>query len=447
MNKKPLSLFQMINLNFGFMGIQFGWGLQNANMSGIYKFLGVNTSNLGYLWLAAPIIGMLIQPILGSMSDETWTCLGRRRPYIFVGALTASLALILMPNCTAWWMAASLLFLLDGSINMAMQPYRALVADVAPEKQHTKVYAVQTCLVGIGATIASSMPWILLHIFKIQEAEVAGQIPATIRISFYLGAAVFLLANLWTILSSHEYPPENLETFRQKKKDRAEIDFMIFLKSIITDFVKMPTIMREIAWVQLFSWIGFFAIWAFFSVGVTQNIFGMPINANAANDVQFSTLMEKGVALTGLCFSTYMLVSFVYAYFIPRISKLISRKGAHIFSLLAGALGLIISSTAHSHTILFLGMIGVGMAWASVATVPYAMLAGSLPKEKMGVYMGLFNITICVPQIIAGVTLGAICNHVFHDRAMSVIALAGTFYVIAAIMTLFVHDKKIEEII
>ena len=352
-----------------------------------------------------------------------------------------------MPNCTAWWMAASLLFVLDGSINLAMQPYRALVADVAPESQHTKVYAIQTCLVGIGATIASSMPWLLLHVFKMHEVDVAGQIPNTIRISFYLGAAVFLLSNIWTIFFSKEYPPENMEAWRAEIKNRPAFDFLTFIKHILVDFVKMPTIMREIAWVQLFSWVGFFALWAFFSVGVTQNVFHIPFDANAANDVRYSALTEKGVALTGLCFSVYMLVSCVYALLLPRVARLITRKGTHVLSLLLGGGGLILSSASHSPLYLFIGMIGVGMAWASVVTIPYAMLAGSLPKEKMGVYMGLFNITICVPQILAGIFLGAICSHFFHNRAMSAIALAGVLCLIGAFMTLFIHDKKIEEMV
>lgn len=443
MNKKPLSFWQMINLNFGFLGIQFGWSLQMANMSGIYKFLGADISNMGYLWMAAPLTGMIIQPILGQLSDHTWNKIGRRRPYILIGALFSTLALILMPNSISVFMAASLLLVLDGSLNIAMQPYRALVADVAPAYQHTKCFAIQTCLVGIGSTLASSLPWLFLHLFHLQETTNYG-IPLTLRLSFYIGAAVFLVANIWTVFFSKEYPPENMEKWLKAKQKRGCFLKMIFIdgKDIFTDFLKMPKIMREMSFVQFFSWIGMFCVFLYFGLGVAQNIFGLPLGAQIENNTEYRQMLEQGVALGGLCFSIYTFISIIYAFSIPYIAKKITRKGTHILSLTLGAIGLIAANYIHNALALFTCMIGLGSAWASIVTVPYAILGGSLPQEKMGLYMGLINIMICVPQIIAALTLGTIVSIFFHNHAMSIIELGGISFLVAAIFTFFVHDKE-----
>lgn len=448
MKKQLLSFWQMVNLNFGFAGIQFGWGLQMANMSGIYKFLGADTSNLAILWLAAPVTGILVQPILGQLSDQTWIkWLGRRRPYILVGAIIATVALIVMPNANSIWLAAMMLWLLDGSVNTAMQPYRALVADVAPTEQHTKVYAIQSCLVGIGATFATALPWIFIHVFNLPFDAQPGTIPLAIKLSFYIGAVVFLGANLWTTLKSKEYPPEDLAAWREEKKNTATANPAAFIKHIIVSFIKMPIIMRQISFVQFFTWAGWFCLNTYFALGVAQNLFGLPVDANVSSSSQYGALLENGVVFAGLLFSTYTLVSFVYAYFIPHVSRLMTRKVAHVVALTLGGLGLIAASFMHSKLGFFFCMIGIGIAWASIITIPYAMLAGSLPENKMGLYMGLFNITVTLPQIIASSLLGFVVAYVFQNHAMGAVAFGGALYIIGAIFTFFVQDKKIEEII
>lgn len=446
MNKKALSFWQMFNLNFGFLGIQFGWGLQMANMSGIYKFLGADIGNMGYLWIAAPLSGMILQPILGQLSDRTWTKIGRRRPYILIGALLSTLALILMPNSVSVFMAASLLLVLDGSLNIAMQPYRALVADVAPSYQHTKCFAIQTCLVGVGSTLASSLPWLFLHVFHLQETATSG-IPLTLKLSFYIGAAIFLATNIWTVFFSKEYPPENMEEWQKTKQKKDYLLKTMFVngKNIVIDFIKMPKTMREISFVQFFSWIGMFCVFLYFSLGVAQNIFGLPSGTGAEANPEYRKMLEQGVALGGLCFGIYTFVSIIYALLIPYISHKISRKGTHILSLTLGAIGLIAANYTHSSWALFVCMIGLGAAWASIVTVPYAILGGSLPKEKMGLYMGLINVMICVPEIIAALTLGIIVSVFFHNHAMSIIELGGISFIIAAMFTFFVHDKETNE--
>lgn len=440
LKKKRMSFWQMFNLNFGFLGIQFGWALQMANMSGIYKFLGADISNMGYLWLAAPLSGMIIQPILGHFSDKTWTRIGRRKPYILGGAIVSTIALVLMPNCPSVWFAAALLWLLDGSINVAMQPYRALVADVAPSNQHTKCYAVQTGLVGIGACLASSLPWMFIHIFGLQSNIAdSNVIPITLRLSFYIGAGVFLFANLWTIYSSKEYPPEKITKLKSKA---AAFSFSKGYLADLKNFIQIPKVMRQVSYVQFFSWLGMFCVFLYFGIGVAQNIFGLPTGAQVEGHPEFHKMLEDGIALGGLCSGVYTFVSVLYAMFLPKLTKLFKKKGAHIVSLFLGAIGLIVANHVHTQAGVLLCMIGLGAAWASIVTIPYSILAGSMPKDKMGLYMGLLNITICVPQIIAALTLGTIVKIFFADHAMQVIQLGGIFFVIAALLTFLVQDES-----
>jgi maltose/moltooligosaccharide transporter len=372
--------------------------------------------------------------------------LGRRRPYILFGALISAVAILLMPNSISIFMAAALLLVLDGSLNISMQPYRALVADVAPESQHTKCYSVQTALVGIGATLAYILPWALLHVFNLQEVSTPGTIPLSLKISFYIGAGVFLLANLWTVLFSKEYPPEQ-PVLKKIKQGNFLHRVWKGLENIVVSFIKMPKIMREVSVVQFFTWMGLFCIFLYFGIGVAQNIFGLPAGAPVDANPDYAKMLEQGIALGGVCFAIYNLVSIFYAMFLPRISKVITRKGAHFLSLVLGAVGLLACYFIHTTIPLFIAMIGLGAAWASIATIPYAMLASSLPENKMGLYMGLFNIMICVPEIIAALVLGAVVSKLFHNHAMSAILLAGIFLVIAAVCTLFIHDKKVEEIV
>ncbi|MCK4607900.1 MAG: MFS transporter, partial [Gammaproteobacteria bacterium] len=353
-------------------------------------------------------------------------------------------ALIFLPNSTSLFMAAVLLWVLDGSVNIAMQPYRALIADVAPANQQTKGFAIQTCMIGIGGTLASALPWLMLHFFHVHDIPTE-HIPLTLRLSFYIGAAFFILANLWTIFNSKEYPPEDMQLW-QKKHQKPLIQKIIDLRLIFIDLLHMPKIMREISYVQFFTWLGLFCMFLYYGLAVAQNIFGLPPGATVIHNFRYQEMLEHGIAVGGLCFALYTLFSFVYAYLIPFLSRLMSRKYVHIFSLLLGAIGLMSSSYMHTPAHLYIAMIGIGAAWASVSTIPYAMLGNSLPKDKMGVYMGLFNMTICLPEIIAALSLGFIVHHFFHNHAMSIIFLAGVCFIIAAFLTLFINDKENQEI-
>jgi len=370
--------------------------------------------------------------------------LGRRRIYILIGAIVSSAALFLMPNSSSLFMAATLLWILDASINISMQPYRSLVADVAPETQHTKCYAIQTVLVGIGATLASALPWIFKHVFAVSAVTLPNEIPLTIRLSFYIGATMFLLANLWTVFASREYPPTNLERiFSFKKKEHS---FAADFKTIFEECFKMPRVMRRVSAVQFFTWMGLFCFFLFSALGIAQNVFGLPIDADTANPT-YQSMLENGAILGGLGCAIYNFVSFIYAYFLPKFAKLVTRKVAHIIALALGGLSLLGLNFAHSQYHVFISMLGLGIAWASIVTIPYAILAGHMDQEKMGLYMGLFNLMICIPEIIAALTLGFIVKHIFHNYDMGVVALGGGFMLIAAVLTLLVHDKKIEEVV
>jgi maltose/moltooligosaccharide transporter len=432
MKKSPLSFTEMIFYNFGFLGIQFGWALQMANMSGIYKFLGASASDMPLLWVAAPLTGMIIQPILGRCSDSTWTKLGRRRPYILFGAIVTSIILLLMPNSPSLWFAASLLWLLDASINATMQPFRALVADVAPEFQHTRCYAIQACLVGVGASLAYSLPWCLLHL-GIEQTTIPGTIPLSLKLSFYIGAVVLLVTNLFTVMKTKEYPPETTLTSRSAFSWHA----------LWQEVTHLPTAMQQLSLVQFFTWCPLFCFFLYFGVGTAEVVYHLPFNADLQHNLDHISKLEQGLALGGICSALYTFVSLIYAYILPYICTLITRKKAHALSLCIGGIGFLSLHQAHSAAALYAAMVAMGILWASIITLPYAMLASSLPAERRGLYMGLFNITICLPQVIAAFTLGHIVKSIFHNNAMDVIAYSGIFLLIAAAATLRVEDKEV----
>ena len=302
MNKPRLKFWQIWNMSFGFLGIQFGWGLQMANMSAIYEYLGAKPEEIPILWLAAPLTGLVVQPIIGSMSDRTWGPLGRRRPYFLVGAILSSLALILMPNSSALWMAAGLLWILDASINISMEPFRAFVADLLPEEQRTSGFAMQSLFIGLGAVVASALPWMMTNLFGIASGGEGGQaIPLAVKLSFYVGAGAFFLAVMWTIFTTREYPPEDMEAFRAKKKEGA--GFVGGAKEILSAIGQMPTTMKQLAPVQMFTWLGLFCMWLYFPVAVARSVFGAPD--------QTSPLYQQGVEWAGICFAVYSAVTFV----------------------------------------------------------------------------------------------------------------------------------------
>jgi maltose/moltooligosaccharide transporter len=423
MEKPRLRFSQIRNMNFGFFGIQFGWGLQMANMSAIYEYLGARPDQIPLLWLAAPLTGMIVQPIIGHMSDHTWCRLGRRRPYFLAGAILSSLALLAMPNSSSLWMAAGLLWMLDASINISMEPFRAFVSDLLPESQRTQGFAMQSLFIGLGAVIASSLPWILSHLLSL--APGAG-IPSTVRLSFHLGSVVFLSAVLWTIFTTSEYPPARVGSPAGGPSQAA--------RNIIESIAAMPHTMRQLAWVQIFTWLGLFCMWLYFPVAVAHHVFG-------AADPR-SLRYTDGIAWSGVCFAFYSAVCFVFSFALRPLAQAQGPRRTHTICLLAGAAGLFSVLVISNPYLLLLSMTGVGIAWASILSMPYALLAGSLPPEKTGVYMGIFNFFIVAPEIIASLGFGWAMNHLLGNNRLAAVVCGGAFLTLAAVLAQRVKEPQ-----
>jgi maltose/moltooligosaccharide transporter len=419
------------NMSFGFLGIQFGWGLQMANMSAIYEYLGAKPDQIPMLWLAAPLTGLLIQPIIGHLSDHTWSPrLGRRRPYFLVGAILSSSALILMPNSSSLWMAAGLLWILDASINVSMEPFRAFVADLLPPSERTRGFAMQSFFIGFGAVIASALPWMMSNWFGVGPST-PGTIPTTVRLSFYIGAAAFLGTVLYTILTTGEKPPADLAEFQRQKTATAGI--AAGAREIIAAVKAMPDTMRKLAWVQISTWLGLFCMWLYFPVAVATNVFGAPDPS--------SPLYQRGVEWAGLCFAAYSAVCFGFAFFLPPLARRRGLKRTHAICLLAGAAGLLSVAVVRNPTLLLLSMVGVGIAWASTLSMPYSMLAGAIPAGKTGIYMGIFNFFIVIPEIIASLGFGWVMSHLLHNNRMAAVVAGGVFLALAALLVFRVNDR------
>jgi maltose/moltooligosaccharide transporter len=428
MSKPRLSFWQIWNMSFGFLGIQFGWGLQLANMSPIYKYLHAEESSLPYLWLAGPITGLLIQPIIGSMSDRTWNRLGRRRPYFLTGAILASSALFFMPNSSAVWIAAGMLWILDASINITMEPFRAFVADKLPEEQRTLGFVMQSFFIGIGQTLANALPY-LFTAFGVVGVMASG-IPLSVEYSFKIGAVVFLLAVIWTVTTSKEYPPEDLEAFERMKRERKGV--VAGFTEIFSSVAEMPTTMKQLAIVQFFTWFALPCMWQFFGIAVARHVFLAPNEGSA--------LFAQGTEWGGLCFAAYNVVCFGVAFLLPSIAKATSRKGVHIISLICGGLGLISVLFITNKWMLFASMAGVGIAWASILSMPYVMLSTAVPPARMGVYMGVFNLFIVIPQIVMSLIVPNIFNSVLGADPRNAVVLGGISLLVAAASVVIVSD-------
>ena len=413
-------------MSFGFFGIQFGWGLQMGNMSAIYERLGANESQLPLLWLAAPITGLIVQPIIGYMSDRTWNKLGRRRPYFLVGAVLASLALLAMPHSGVLWMAAGLLWILDASVNVSMEPFRAFVADLLPEEQRTVGFAMQSVFIGAGAVIASLLPgW--LGKWGVSTAPTAEHaIPQVVVWAFTIGAVVFLLSVLWTIVTTKEYPPEDMEELRRKKQEG--------WSEIWVAFKEMPVRMKQLAAVQFFTWMALFAMWIFFSVAVARNILG-------ATDTT-SALYQQGIDLANECFAIYNFTAFIAAMAFLWLGRKMSAKSIHVISLILGGLGLASVGVIKDPLLLKVAFIGVGVAWASILSMPYAMLSSSLPADRMGVYMGIFNFFIVIPQILVAILLSRAMEYFPQVNRLSAVVFGGFAMLLAALLTLRVSSAE-----
>ena len=429
--KPRLSFWQIWNMSFGFLGIQFGFALQNANVSRIFETMGAKTDEIAYLWLAAPATGLLVQPIIGYLSDRTWSPRwGRRRPYFLIGAILASISLLIMPNVTALWMAAGMLWIMDSSINISMEPFRALVGDLLPSSQRTTGFAAQTFFIGVGAVVASSLPWMLTNWFHVANTAAAGHIPAAVRYSFTAGGVVFFLAVLWTVLRTREYPPENLAEFEAEKARTA--GWAHGFQESFSGIFEMPRTMRQLAVVQFFSWFALFAMWIYTTQAVTSHIFHTTVTT--------SPEYNKGGDWVGVCFSVYNGLSAVMALLLPVVARATSRRFTHMLALVLGGIGLISIYFIQDYHYILLSMVGVGIAWASILSVPYAMLAGALPSNKMGYYMGVFNFFVVLPQGAAGLVLGPLTKYVFHDQPIYTLIIGGCSMILAGLLTLRVHD-------
>ncbi|MGV7211480.1 MFS transporter [Oxalobacteraceae bacterium A2-2] len=433
-SKPILSFWQLWNMSFGFFGIQFGFALQNANTSRIFSTLGANPDDLALFWLAAPVTGLLVQPIIGYLSDNTWHPFwGRRRPFFFIGAILASLALFLMPNSTALWMAVAVLWLMDGAINVSMEPFRAFVGDKLGPSQQTAGFAMQTFFIGWGAVIASLLPTIFSDFLGVSNVPVNGAIPDTVRYSFYSGGAIYVLAVMWTVFTAKEEPPEDMALFRAEQKQ----GMAHALRDILGGFTRMPKTMAQLAVVQFFTWIGLFAMWIYTTSAIADNVFG-------TTDAQSAAFQEAGNRV-GVMFAVYSGVSALAAFLLPVLARHTSRRFTHMLCLIIGGISLMSIYAIHDLNGLFLPMVGVGIAWASILTMPYAILAGALPAKRMGYYMGVFNFFIVIPQIVSGLLLGFVTKHLFGGHTVKTLMLGGLCMLVAGVLTMIVKDNAAVE--
>lgn len=497
MREKPrLGFWQVWNMCFGFLGIQFGFALQNANVSRIFQSLGASVDELPILWLAAPVTGLIVQPIIGYLSDRTWGRLGRRRPYFLYGAILSTLALVLMPNSPWLWVAAGALWILDASINVSMEPFRALVGDMLPDRQRAFGFAMQSLFIGVGAVIASALPWILANWAGVANVAAEGEIPDSVKWAFYLGAAAFIGAVSWTVVSTREYPPAELAAFSGSpvtqgpaglSAARATRQYLsagvvlvlaggIFsaavaalswdwqlhvlgigsaafgvlqlaaatlqslgrtrglVYGIVNDLFQMPRAMRQLAVVQFLSWFGLFAMWIYTTSAVTSRHYGTTDTASAA--------FNEGANWVGVLFAAYNGFAALAAIMLPFVAGRIGRRRTHLASLCLGGAGLIAFLVIDDPQVLMVAMVGVGIAWASILSLPYAMLAGAVPAAKMGVYMGIFNFFIVIPQIMAASVLGVLVRVLFDGQSVYALATGGVLMVLAGLATLRVHDRE-----
>jgi len=498
-SSKPNRTFlQIINMSIGFLGIQFAFGLQNANVSRIFQSLGAKIDEIPILWIAAPLTGLLIQPIIGHMSDKTWLGkLGRRRPYFMVGAILASLALFVFPNVWALWMAALLLWILDASINVSMEPFRAFVGDMLPDKQLTTGFAAQSFFIGIGAVISSILPYVLEK-FGVSNEAVSG-IPDTVKISFYAGAVVFILAITYTVLTTKEYSPEQMKEFGEFSEadvhsKNIKTPASVFIKrgltwfsigavlsallylynmnavnklekelyvltggiaayglfqlfagvfhkkgndngfvEVLDDLGHLPDTMKKLAIVQFFSWFALFSMWIYSTPALAQHLY----NTTDTSSIEYNKIGNW----VGVLFACYNGFAALFAFLLPVLAMKFSRPVTHLIALICGGLGLISFYLFKNENLLIISMAGIGFAWSSILAMPYSMLTKSLPAHKMGVYMGIFNFFIVIPQILAATLLGIFTKHLFDNNAIYSIVLGGCSMIVAAFLTLRIKDK------
>jgi maltose/moltooligosaccharide transporter len=442
LQKPKMSFWQIWNMSFGFLGIQFGFALQTGFASRILQTFGADTGNLSWFWLAAPLTGMIIQPIIGHYSDGTWNRFGRRKPYFLTGAILSGFALLILPNSSLLVaiippivVGAGIFMMMDASFNVAMEPFRALVADNLPESQYSTGFSMQTFLIGIGAVAGSLLPYIFAEYFHISKTAEAGHVPANLLYSFYIGAAVLIGSIVWTVIRTKEYSPEEHARFHEEEPVAASPKKTGF-GQIFTDMANMPKTMKQLGLVQFFSWFALFTMWVFTTPALAEHIYHVK-----AGDTSSVAYNDAG-NWVGVLFGIYNGISAIYALLLPKIAKATSRKIAHAFSLTMGGLGLISIWFITDPNWLILSMVGIGLAWGSILSMPYAILSSSIPAKKMGVYMGIFNFFITFPQIVSSLTGSVIVKHLFNEHSVYAIIMAGVFMLLAAISVLYVEDGK-----
>lgn len=441
--KKPsMSFWQIFNMSFGFLGIQFGYALQTGNASRILQTFGASIEHLTWFWLAAPLTGMIIQPIIGHYSDNTWTSMGRRKPYFLTGAIFSALALVFMPNASLLMailptvmVAAGTLMMMDASFNVAMEPFRALVADNLPEEQHNHGFSIQTALIGVGAIVGSLLPYALANWLSIPKTAAEGIVPPNVLYSFYTGAIVLIATVMWTVFRTKEYNPDEYAGFHaeeiEQSKGKKELSAV---REVFSNLIHMPKTMKQLAVVQFFTWFAFFSMWVFTTPSIADHVFH--IKSGDTSSVAYNNAANW----VNIMFAVYNGVSAIYALLLPQIMTKISRKKTHAFSLAIGGLSLISLLFIQNQYLLIIPMIGIGLAWGSALAIPYAILSSSIPATKTGVYMGIFNFTITVPQILNGIIGGLIVKHLFNSHTIYALAMAGVFLFLAAGSVRWIQD-------
>ena len=442
MGKRRLGFLEIWNLSFGYLGVQMGFALQNANASRILSSFGADVHELSWFWIVAPLMGLIVQPIIGHYSDNTWSKFGRRKPYFLLGALLASFGLILMPQAGAFtaimpalWMGAGFLMIMDASFNIAMEPMRAFVADMLPSDQRTLGYSIQTVIIGLGAVVGSWLPYILSNWFGVSSTATEGEVPFHLILSFIIGAIAIIITVLITIFTTKEYSPEQLDAFEKSEGREPVIEEKTSLTQIFTDFGNMPKTMKQLGLVQFFTWFALFGMWVYATPAIAHHVYNLPLT-----DTHSATYNEAG-DWVGIIFGVYNGISAIFAFFLPAIALKFGRKTTHAISLICGGLGLISIYFIHDPKLLIISMIGVGIAWASILSMPYAILAGAIPAKKMGVYMGIFNFFICMPQIINALLGGPIVKYFYNDNPIYAIVTSGVALIIAALFVTRVKDE------
>jgi len=450
MNIKPrLNFWQIWNVSFGFLGIQIGFALQSANVSRILSNLGADLHSLSFFWLAAPLMGLIVQPIVGAASDRTWNRFGRRGPYLLGGAIVACFAMWLMPNSAALVsiipalvFGAIMFALMDGSFNITMQPFRSLVADMVPDEQRTFGYSIQSFLINTGAVLGSLLPFILTNVLGVQNTAETGQVPPSVIWSFYIGGAILLLSVIWTVFRTKEYPPKvyceqnNLDYNVWSKSQKEKKTTAEKLKNFFHLFTQMPPIMAKLAIVQFFSWFALYLMWVYTTPAIAQHVYGAAIGDSS------SALYQEAGNWVGVLFGAYSFFAAIFSILMTRIARKIGRKTTYSMALVLGGLGYLSMYIFNTPYMLIISMVGVGIAWAAILAMPYSLLSESLPADKMGVYMGIFNFTIAGPQIISGLVGGPILRSLFGNQAIYMLMVCGVAMLLGALSVMTIKTNK-----